>query len=73
VVQQAYSGAFYGNWHQLWVQLIAVGATIIYSGLGTFIIFKVTELIIAVRANDKHEAIGLDETQHGETAYTSFE
>ena len=73
VVQQAYSGAFYGNGHQLWVQLIAVGATIIYSGLGTFIIFKVTESIIAVRANDKHEAIGLDETQHGETAYTSFE
>ena len=73
VVQQAYSGAFYGNWHQLWVQLIAVGATIIYSGLGTFIIFKVTGSIIAVRANDKHEAIGLDETQHGETAYTSFE
>ena len=73
VVQQAYSGAFYDNWHQLWVQLIAVGATIIYSGLGTFIIFKVTGSIIAVRANDKHEAIGLDETQHGETAYTSFE
>jgi len=73
LIQPAYSGAFYGNWHQLVVQLIAVGATIIYSGIGTFLIFKVTESIIAIRANDKHEAIGLDETQHGETAYTSFE
>ncbi len=73
VVQNAYSGALYGNWRQLVVQLIAILATIVYSGLVTFIIFKVTELIIPVRANDKQEAIGLDESQHGETAYTSFE
>jgi len=73
MIQSAYSGALYGNWHQLLVQLIAVGATIVYSGIGTFVLFKLTDLIIGVRANDKQEAIGLDETQHGETAYTSFE
>jgi len=73
LVQSAYSGAINGNWHQIVVQLIAVGSTIVYSGVGTFILFKVTELVIGVRAEDKHEAIGLDETQHGETAYTSFD
>jgi len=68
-----YSGAFYGNFHQLWIQLIAVGATIVYSGVGTFVLFKITDKLVGVRADDRHEAIGLDETQHGETAYTNFD
>jgi len=72
-IQSAYSGAAYGNLHQLWVQLLAVGVTIIYSGIGTFILFKITEKLVGIRATDKHEAIGLDETQHGETAYNNFD
>jgi len=72
-IQSAYSGAAYGNFHQLWIQLLAVGITIIYSGIGTFILFKITEKFVGIRATDKHEAIGLDETQHGETAYNNFD
>jgi len=72
-IQSAYSGAAYGNLHQLWVQFIAIGATIVFSGVGTFILFKITDLLVGVRATDKQEAIGLDETQHGETAYTNFD
>ena len=72
-VQSSYSGAIYGNFHQLWIQLLAVGSTILFSGVGTFIIFKITDKLVGIRANDKHEAIGLDETQHGETAYTNFD
>jgi len=72
-IQSAYSGAAYGNMHQLWVQLIAVGVTIVYSGVGTFILFKITEKLVGLRATDKEEAIGLDESQHGETAYTTFD
>jgi len=73
MVQSAYSGAAYGNWHQLWIQLLAVGVTIIFSGIGTFLLFKLTDKLVGVRANDIHEAVGLDETQHGETAYTVFD
>ncbi len=73
LIQSSYSGAIYGNFHQVWVQTIAVGATIVYSGIGTFILFKLTEKIVGIRVSDKHEAIGLDETQHGETAYTNFD
>lgn len=73
LVQSAYSGALYGNMHQLWVQFIAVLASIVYSGIGTFILFWITEKVIGVRATDKEEAVGLDETQHGETAYTNFD
>ena len=73
LIQPAYSGAAYGNFHQLYIQLIAVVATIVYSGVGTFILFKITEKVIGIRAADKDEAIGLDETQHGETAYNNFD
>ena len=73
LIQPAYSGALYGNYRQLLVQFIAVFATIIYSGIGTFLLFKLTEKLVGIRATDKHEAIGLDETQHGETAYNNFD
>ena len=72
-IQAAYSGAAYGNTHQLMVQLIAVLVTIAYSGIGTFILFKITEKLVGLRATDKEEAVGLDESQHGETAYTTFD
>ena len=72
-IQESYKGAIYGNFNQLWIQLLAIIATIAFSGIGTLIIFKVTDKLVGIRASDKHEAIGLDETQHGETAYTSFD
>jgi len=72
-VQASYSGAMYGNFHQLWVQLLATFATIIFSGVGTIILFKIVEKVVGIRASDKHEAIGLDETQHGESAYNNFD
>ena len=72
-IQTAYSGAIYGNYRQLSVQIIAVIVTIIYSGIGTFILYKITDKLIGIRATDKHEAIGLDESQHGETAYNNFD
>jgi ammonium transporter, Amt family len=73
LVQSAYSGAIYGNYKQLLIQFIAVVATIIYSGIGTYILFKITDKLIGIRATDKQEAIGLDESQHGETAYNNFD
>ncbi len=73
IIQSSYSGAFYGNFHQLWIQLLAVGVTILFSGIGTYILFKITDKLVGVRVADKQEGIGLDETQHGETAYTNFD
>jgi Amt family ammonium transporter len=52
---------------------LAVGVTIGFSGFGTFILFKITDKLVGVRVSDKHESLGLDETQHGETAYTNFD
>jgi len=72
-VQAAYSGSLYGNWEQLGAQVTATIATIVFSGVGTFILFKLTDKLVGVRVSDKEEATGLDETQHGETAYTNFD
>jgi len=73
LIQPAYSGALYGNYRQLLVQVIAVVTTIIFSGIGTFLLFKITDKLVGIRVSDKNEAIGLDETQHGETAYNNFD
>ncbi|GAT63538.1 ammonium transporter [Paludibacter jiangxiensis] len=67
------AGLFYGNAHQFLVQLMGVGATIAFSATGTFILFKLVQLTIGIRATDKEEALGLDESYHAETGYTYFD
>ena len=69
----AVTGGAEGGLEQLGVQAISVIATIAYSGIGTFILFYIVNKIIGLRASDKDEAIGLDETEYGETAYTNFD
>ncbi|MDD2679797.1 MAG: ammonium transporter [Candidatus Omnitrophica bacterium] len=66
-------GLFFGNPRQFLVQLLAVGVTIIYTGVVTLVIYKIVDLFIGVRVGDKEEAIGLDITQHRERAYTVLE
>ena len=66
-------GLFAGNSKQLFVQLIAVAATVIYAFIGTFIIYKLIDVVIGVRATEEQEAIGLDLTEHNERAYTMLE
>lgn len=51
---------------QLWVQVEGVLATIVYSAVLTFIILKVIDLVIGLRAENDDERMGLDLSQHGE-------
>ena len=51
---------------QLWVQIEGVLATIVYSGVVTFIILKVIDLVIGIRVSADDERMGLDLSQHGE-------
>ena len=51
---------------QLWVQTEGVLATIVYSGVMTFIILKVIDLVIGIRVESDDERMGLDLSQHGE-------
>ncbi len=69
LIQSAYSGTFYGNPKQLGIQIVAVLATLIYSGILTAIIFKIVDKTLGMRATEEEEVTGLDLTQHDEIAY----
>jgi len=66
-------GLFFGNPKQFLIQLTAVGATLVYSFVVSMIIYKIVDLIIGVRVKEKEELMGLDLTQHRESAYTVLE
>jgi Amt family ammonium transporter len=48
------------------VQLGAVATTLVYSGVGSFIILKVIDKAIGLRVSDEQEREGLDVSLHGE-------
>jgi len=50
-------------------QLVAVGATIAYSGIVSFILAKLVDGALGLRVPGDDESAGLDTTQHAETAY----
>lgn len=58
-----------GNAMQIVNQLIAIGLTILIAGTGSFLILKIVDFAFGLRVSEEHEVIGLDATQHGETAY----
>jgi Amt family ammonium transporter len=66
-------GLFFGNPKQFLIQLTAVSATLIYTFVATAVIYKLVNLLIGVRVNEKEELMGLDLTQHRERAYTVLE
>ena len=70
-INEAGKGLLYGNPRQLWMQLVAVGATLAYSAVMTFVIFMVIKAVVGLRVEPEDETVGLDESQHGERAYNS--
>ncbi len=68
-VQQAYSGLIDGNPQQVLIQIVAVGATVGYAVVATFLIVKVVDVILGIRVPGVQEEAGLDLAVHGEAAY----
>jgi len=62
-------GLFHGNPGQLWVQLLAVLATIALAAPMTYVILKIVDALIGVRVREDDEVTGLDLSQHSENAY----
>jgi Amt family ammonium transporter len=56
---------------QVLVQLEAVGTTILWSGVVSFIAYKIVDLVLGLRVAEEAEREGLDITSHGESAYHS--
>jgi Amt family ammonium transporter len=65
----AYPGLIDGNPGQVVIQLIAVGATVAFAAISTFVIVKVVDFILGIRVAMKDEEVGLDIAVHGEAAY----
>ena len=63
-------GLFFGNPGQLGIQAIAVGVTLIYSFVVSFIIFKILDATMGLRVTPEEEVAGLDISEHQETGYS---
>jgi Amt family ammonium transporter len=48
------------------VQLGAVLTTLVYSGIGSFIILKIIDMVVGLRVSEEEEREGLDVSLHGE-------
>jgi Amt family ammonium transporter len=70
-VQASYKGLIDGNAGQVGIQLVAVGATIAYAVVATFVIVKVVDLVLGIRISAKDEELGIDLATHGEVAYSA--
>jgi Amt family ammonium transporter len=55
---------------QVIAQCKAVLTTLVWSGVGSFILLKVVDILVGLRAPIDKEREGLDITDHGERAYT---
>jgi ammonium transporter, Amt family len=54
---------------QLWIQTKGVLFTLVYSGIGSFIILKIVDVVIGLRVTEEQETEGLDVSQHDERGY----
>jgi Amt family ammonium transporter len=63
------TAADYSIASQVWIQAKAVLTTVVWSGVVSFLAFKLVDLTIGLRVSEEDEREGLDITSHGETAY----
>jgi Amt family ammonium transporter len=66
-------GLMFGNARQFLVQLAGVAATLVYSGVLTFVLYKAVDTVVGMRVQADSEIMGLDISQHREAGYTVLE
>jgi Amt family ammonium transporter len=62
-------GVLYGNVSLLWVQCLAVVATIAFSALVTYVLIRILRATMGIKSSDEHQHEGLDLVEHGEKGY----
>jgi Amt family ammonium transporter len=69
-VNEGMQGLFYGNPKQLWIQMISIVATAVFTAAGTLIIIYLTKWLTGgLRVTEENEVAGLDSSIHGERAF----
>jgi Amt family ammonium transporter len=64
------NGLFFGNPGLLGVQIVAVLTTWIFAFIGALILLKLVDVVIGLRVGEEQEIMGLDLSQHDESAYS---
>jgi Amt family ammonium transporter len=66
-------GLLRGNVHTFVEQVVGVGASALYAAAGTFVLLKMLDKVMGLRADKDDELEGLDVALHGEEAYSLAE
>ncbi|WP_099468966.1 ammonium transporter [Konateibacter massiliensis] len=67
-----WDGLVYGDYHLFLAQAVSILITIVIAVVGTVICAYLVKIFVPLRVNEDDEKKGLDITQHGESAYPSF-
>lgn len=67
-----WNGLFFGDTQLLVAQIISILVTVLVAVAGTLICIAIVRLFTTLRVEKREEQIGLDISQHNETAYPSF-
>ncbi len=69
-----YAGLLEGDVSQFVAQIVGILVTVVIAVIGTLICYFIAKALSggSIRVNTKEEMLGLDITQHGESAYPSF-
>lgn len=69
-ITEGATGLFYGNPGQLWIQIVSIVATAVFTALGTLIVITVTKVLTGgLRVERDDEVQGLDNALHGERGF----
>lgn len=69
-INDAGTGLLYGNPKQLFIQIVSIIGTVIFTAVGTVIVVYVTRLVTGgLRVEQEDEIKGLDSSIHGERAF----
>ena len=67
-----WDGLIYGEWRLFIAQIEGILITIAIAVVGTLICVAIVRIFTPLRVTDREEKTGLDISQHGESAYPSF-
>jgi len=67
-----WNGLIFGDLHLFGAQLLSIALTIAIAVVGTIVCASLVKLFIPLRVSAEAEKVGLDISQHGESAYPAF-
>jgi Amt family ammonium transporter len=50
----------------VWIQIKSILLTMAYTGVGTWVLLKIVDVVVGLRVTEEEEREGLDVAQHGE-------